>query len=54
MSNNRVTECEILVTQALSAPFVRKLILGLEQAGCEFSLPRHVVCEPCGEGLAGG
>ena len=52
--SNQVTNCEILVTKALSTPIVRRLVLGLEQAGCEFSLPRHVACEPCDDGLAGG
>ena len=47
-------ECEVLVTRALNSPLVRALIQGLESQGCQFDLVRHVVCEPCEGGLAGG
>jgi hypothetical protein len=30
------------------------LVRALERRGCPFSLLRHLVCEKCGPGLAGG
>ena len=47
-------ECELLVTRALASPLVRSLVRGLQAQGCQFDLARHVVCEPCHGGLAGG
>ena len=49
-----MTQCEELVTQALSSPLVKTLIKGLNDAGCTFDLARHVACEPCNSNLAGG
>ena len=53
-SENKITLCEKLVIQALEDPLVKTIVKGLEKNGCSFSLLRHVVCEPCQEGLAGG
>ena len=50
----KMRDCEVLVTRALSSPLVRALVRGLESQGCQFDLVRHVVCEPCEGGLAGG
>lgn len=49
-----MTSCEILVTEALSSPLVRAMMRGLLEAGCPLNIPRHVVCEPCNNSLAGG
>ena len=54
ISDEVMLECEVLVTRALSSPLVRALVQGLESEGCQFDLVRHVVCEPCEGGLAGG
>ena len=51
---DEMTSCEILVTEALSSPLVRAMMRGLEEAGCPLNIPRHVVCEPCNNSLAGG
>ena len=53
-SHEMTTDCEVLVTRALQSPLVQSLLQGLEDRGCQFDLVRHVVCEPCQPGLAGG
>ena len=48
------TDCEALVIGALQSLLVKSLLAGLQFQGCQFDVARHVVCEPCQEGLAGG
>jgi len=49
-----LTDCEELVSRALHSPLVKSLLAGLRSQGCQFDVVRHLVCEPCQEGLAGG
>ena len=50
-----MTACEVYVTKALSScPLIKSLLKGLKDAGCNFDVVRHVVCEPCDNDLAGG
>ena len=47
--------CEKLIVAAVeSSPLVGLLLDALERRGCSVSLLRHLVCEKCGPGLAGG
>ena len=47
-------QCERLVVTAWSRPLVSSLVTGLARAGCRLNLARHVSCEQCRPGLAGG
>jgi inner membrane protease ATP23 len=50
-----IWECEKLVVAAVeSSPLVSLLIRALSVRGCPVNLLRHVACERCGPGLAGG
>ena len=47
--------CERLLVAAVdSSPLISLLVGALAGRGCPFSLLRHLVCERCGPGLAGG
>jgi len=48
-------DCERLVSLALkNSPVISLLISALERSGCPFNPLRHLSCERCRKGLAGG
>ncbi len=50
-----IRSCERLIVQAVeNCPLVGLLLRALKERGCGVSLLRHLVCERCGPGLAGG
>jgi hypothetical protein len=50
-----IRSCERLIVQAVeNCPLVGLLLKALKERGCGVSLLRHLVCERCGPGLAGG
>ena len=54
--NPSVVQCEKNIARALrTSPFIRLLISGLEEAGCNIIPHRHIVCEPgCSPEVSGG
>ena len=50
-----IRSCERLIVQAVeNCPLVGLLLKALKERGCGVSLLRHLVCERCRPGLAGG
>ena len=51
-----VVQCEKNIARAIkTSPFIRLMIAGLEEAGCDIIPHRHLVCEPgCSPEVSGG
>jgi len=51
----KLENCERLTVLSVeSSPFVRLMTSALRNAGCNFNISRHISCEACGKGMAGG